>query len=145
RQTLPVLTNLRMGWAALIQTLAQGGGTQGSTIMTTWAANLASMKVAADGLAESMGKIGKKQLEPPPDDAPKIAKTREAWLGLSDILERVRERAQDLSSVDQKTTKELEQTQFGIDKVVAKYRELSAAGKLSKEDAASQAAALAPM
>jgi hypothetical protein len=107
-----------------------------------WRVSTDEVRAKVEELAKSLSKFGGE------GDSPLVQGAKEAkgeWQGLSDVLEKVRERTEDLSSVDQKTTKELEQTQFGIDKLVAKYRELSAAGKLSKEDAASQAAALAQM
>jgi hypothetical protein len=107
-----------------------------------WRVSTDEVRAKVEELAKSLSKFGGE------GDSPLAQGAKEAkgeWQGLSDVLEKVRERALDLSSVDEKTTKELEQTQFGIDKLVAKYRELSAAGKLTKEDAATQAAALAQM
>jgi hypothetical protein len=124
RQTLPLLTTLKMAWGSLIQTMAQGGGPNGSGFITTWAANLAAMKVSADGLAESLARIGKNQLTPPADDAPKVEKTKVAWSGLSDLLEQVKLKLAATVNEEAKTAEEVEKIGIEMAKAVKTLDEL---------------------
>lgn len=75
-------------------------------------------------------------------DPEKIAKVREEWTGLVDVLERVKDASKDTFSVDDRTAKDFEKLQDEIGKAERKYDELRAAGKLTAEDAAQEAAAL---
>ena len=145
RQTLPLMMNLKMGFAALIQTMAQGGGPNGSTFMTTWAANLADMKVAANGLAESLARIGKNQLTPPPDAPERIEKVKEAWYGLSGVLEEVKMKLAGATSEEAKINEEMDKLGASAQKALEQLGKLAEDGKLApgvfeRESAAAQEA-----
>ena len=150
REILPALTGTLahiVGYAQALKhslsmpTSSLGWWASFAKIASEGEMNAAAFAARMEALAKSLAKYGteNKGLA----DVAKAAKGE--WQGLSDMLKKVREETLQLSSVDQKATKDLEHTQFELDKLTAKYRELSAAGKLTKEDAATQAAALAAM
>ncbi len=114
RETLPVMTNLKMAWGALIQTMTQGGSAGGGTFAAAFAANLGAMKASAESLAESLGRIGKNQLTPPAEDAPKVEKSKEAWYGLSDVLEQVKGKLAGVTSEEAKVTEETDKLKASL-------------------------------
>jgi hypothetical protein len=150
RETLPLMTNLKMAWGALIQTMAQGGGANGSTFAATWAANLAAMKVSAEGLAESLGRIGKNQLTPPADDAPKAEKAKETWYGLSGVLEQVKTKLAAVTSEEAKVAEETDRLTAAAERELEQLEKLDKEGKLApgvydrEAEAAQDALALIP-
>jgi len=79
----------------------------------------------------------------PLGDPEKVEKVKAEWDGLASVLEKVKEAAGSGPSVDERTNKQFETLAEEIEKVRKKYLELKAAGKLTAEDLASQAAALA--
>lgn len=132
RQTLPILTMLKMEWAALIQTISQGGGgNQAGGFLTAWMTNLGQMKLAADGLAESLARIGKNQLTPPPDEVPKIQATKEAWFELSNVLEQVKLKLAGTAGEEAKVTEELDKLAEKSQRGLEQLAKLASEGKLA--------------
>ena len=99
-----------------------------------------ALKLKIEELAKSLSKFGN---ETGNDLVAPVKAAKEEWTGLTDLLEKVKERTEDLTSIDQKQAQELEKIGIAVEKATKKYEELLKSGKLSPEDAKAQAAALA--
>jgi hypothetical protein len=146
RTMLPIKTKWEEAKVAVVETVREVGifGAVVETLMSPqrFGERVATAMKRIDAeihkTAESLGKLGDTPLAPP-----KVEVAKEAWSGLSDVLAKVRERTEDVTSVDARAAKELAELQREIDKTVRKYEELHKAGKLKPEDEKTEAAAMA--
>ena len=149
KTTLPIAMDWEIAKAAILKTATSVGILKGALVALTnpleflVAASAEAGKIGAEinELAASMGKAG--------DDSLKAAKqVKEAngeWSGLSDLLEKVREKTIDVTSVEGKQAKELEQLSLEVAKTTDHFNQLAKAGKLDPSDVIKQTAALKGM
>ena len=104
RQTLPVMTLLRLSWAGLWQTMRQGIGDP-QTFFIRWGVNVDVLRGQVEALAQSLTKIGKNELNPLPPET-KEPKAKEEWEGLAKVLHKVRDATIDTTSMDERLRKE---------------------------------------
>jgi len=99
------------------------------------------LKVKIAELAKSLAKFGdeNRQLIPPAEDV------KEAWRGIAEMLEKVKEKSIDVTSVEGKQAKELAELRAEIEKTTLKFAELQKQGKLDPKNIAEQMAAMKAM
>jgi hypothetical protein len=147
RTMLPIIKYWEEMKASVLQTVFSVGILKGvlaavtnpMEFLTAVSLNMGKLDAEITKTAATMGRVGDKGLEA----GKKVKEANAEWQGLSDLLEKVKERTEDLTSIDAKQAQELEKLGIEVEKATKKYEELKAAGKLSPEDAKAQAAALA--
>lgn len=145
RDVLPVMTKAlagMMGFILGIRDALKEGNWSPINIAVHGAAEAGILQQKIEELAKSLAKFGDEAGTPLADTA---EKAKEEWSGLSDILQKVRERTEEITSLDDKTAKEYGQLTFELGKVQKKFEDLKKAGKLDPKDAQEQQAALSQM
>ncbi|MDR3702551.1 MAG: hypothetical protein P4L56_23095 [Candidatus Sulfopaludibacter sp.] len=144
RNTLPILTGLKIGWASLIQTLGNFKPNSMLSFFAQWGANAGAMKAQAEELAKTLAKFGQDELGPA-DGKDKVVKTRDSFYALSDVLETVQSRMAGTQDEYSKIGGELNHIQFEVNKATEAFEQAKAKGTLSAEAMEREAKALAAL
>jgi hypothetical protein len=143
RNSVGIMERLHIIWAGLIETVKHGELGQGQ-FLRSWMMNNQLIADRIGELAKSLSKMGDAG-KPLDDLAPKAAKVKESFTGLTDLLEEVTAKTLETGGEEGRLAAQFDGLDKQLAKVYGQYQRLHAEGKLSAEDAAAQAAALGPL
>ena len=142
RESIGVMETLRVEWAGLIETIKHGGGAGGiGAFLKTWKANNSIIQHQIEELAKSLARVGQGSGGDDPAAAPK--KMTEAYRGLSELLDGIRDKVIDVGSGEEgKIEAQIDHLNLELVKANDEFIKLRNEGKLTAEDVKTQSAAL---
>lgn len=141
RETLPIMENLRVGWAALIMTIKQGAVGDMGLFTAHLSANMAALKQQIADMAKGAQYYGTGTIGGGDD----VKQAKNDYAGLTDILESVKEKVAGATGEWAKQAQELSHLHLEVTKATAEFEKLRRAGELTPDAIAKGKAAIAAL